>query len=397
MSPSLLQLQSIGLQDVYLTKDPQINIFKYNYYRYVNFASEVLKLPLNENATFNKKITCDILKQGHLLSKLYLHIQLPPLTKNGGTYASWTDTLGYAIFSEPIELEVGGVVIDRLYPQFMDMWDELSNSTKKLGKSLMILKSDVYTASMFNATQVTNLMIPLDFWFTKDYSLALPILNMQYQDIKINFKLRDFSKLVNYDGSEPDSVQILDSNLFAEYIYLDDVILEQFKNQTHMYIIDQVQYNEQEIISSNNVIYNSTLKFNHPVKELLFCCAVKDNVTNNNYFAYSNTDGDSLVNEVALFLDGKRRFDYLPEFYYRCMFPDSIHSTIPLKHIYCIPFGIKPEEKQPSGSLNFSRFNDVTLSLRMASGNPDCYLYVYALSYNVLKIENGFLSLEFAT
>lgn len=397
MSPSLLQLQSIGLQDVYLTKDPQINIFKYTYYRYVNFATEITKLTLNENANYNKKISCNILKKGHLLSKLYLHLQLPPLVKKSGEYVCWTDALGYAIFSEPIELEIGGVVIDKLYPQFMDIWDEMTSSTNKLGKNLMVLKSDVYPSSLANASKPVDLMIPLNFWFTKSYNLALPVLSMQSQDIKINFKLRDFSKLVNYDGIEPSSVPILDSSIFAEYIYLDDVILEQFQSQKHTYIIEQVQYNEPEIIPQNNSVYNTSLKFNHPVKELFFCCATLENVNNNNYFAYSDQNDLPLIKEAAFFLDGKRRFEYLPEFYYRCMFPDSIHSTVSLKYIYCMPFSIRPEDNQPTGSLNFSRFNDTSISLKMANHNPECYLYVYALSYNVLTIENGILTLEFAT
>lgn len=131
MSPSLLQLQAVGLQDLFLTKDPQINIFKYNYYRYVNFATETVKLELNENITFGKRITCDVPKRGDLLSKMHLHIRLPPIVKNGGTYASWSDTLGYAIFDDYIELQIGGEIVDKVYPQFCNVWDELTTSSKK--------------------------------------------------------------------------------------------------------------------------------------------------------------------------------------------------------------------------------------------------------------------------
>jgi hypothetical protein len=397
MSPSVLQLQSLGLQDVYLTKDPQINIFKYTYYRYVNFATETVKLTLGESATFNKKTSCTIQKRGHLLSKLYLHLQLPPLTKASGEFACWSDALGYAIFSEPIELEIGGVVVDKVYPQFMDIWDEFSNGTKKLGKNLMVLKSDVKSATMNNASQTVDLMIPLEFWFTKNYNLALPIISMIQQDIKINFKLKDFSKVIHYDGIEPQQVPILESNVYAEYIFLDDIILEQFQMQKHTYIIEQTQFHQTEFIPAGASFYNTDLKFNHPVKELFFCCATSTNVENNNHFAYSNSDDGPLVKEASLVLDGKRRFEFLPEFFYRCMFPEAVHSVIPLKYIYSMPFSIRPEDNQPTGSLNMSRFNDITLALKMVKDNPDCLLYVYALSYNVAIIQNGFFSLEFAT
>ena len=397
MSPSILQLQALGLQDLYLTKDPQINMFKYNYYRYVNFATETIKLNMNDIASFGQKTTCEIPKRGHLLSKLHLHIKLPKLTKVNGTYLCWSDTIGYGIFSEPIELQIGGVIVDRLYPQFLNAWDELSNFNKQLGKNFMLLKSDTYTSNYSNAQNEVDLIIPLDFWFTKEYNCALPLLSMYNQDIKINFKFKNFSECINYDGSDPSPVSILDSSVFAEYVFLDDVILKQFQSQKHMFVIDQQQYHGDEIIAANTSIYNTALKFNHPCKELIFFCVEKNNINTNNVFCYSKTsDNDtSLISNASLSLDGKFRFDNLPEFYYRSIFPQIIHSVIPMKYIYIMPFSIRPEDNQPTGSLNLSRFTDTTLTLNMKYNNPDLMLYVFAISYNIVIIENGLLKMEF--
>lgn len=398
MSPSILQLQAIGTQDVYLTKDPQINIFKYNYYRYVNFATETTKLNMNTTAEFGQKSTCDIPKRGHLLSKLHLHIKLPILTKNGvsGSYACWNDTIGYSIFAEPIELLIGGVIVERLYPQFMNAWDELSNYNKQLGKNLMLLKSDSYVNNYYNAKKVVDLVIPLDFWFTKEYNLALPLLSMSQQDIKINFRLKKFSECVNYDGIEPEYTPIISSNVYAEYIYLDDVVLDQFQDKSHKYIIEQVQYNGDEQIIQNNPSYNCHLKFRHPCKEIIFFAVDKASIDSNNHFVYSKMPEEApLIEEASLLLDGKYRFDHLPEFYYRTIFPDSVHSVIPIKYIYIMPFSIKPEDNQPTGSINLSQFNDVTLSLQLCKNNPEMKIYVFALTYNVLTIENGVMNLEF--
>lgn len=396
MTGTLLQLQSDGIQDVYLTKDPQINVFKYSYFRYVNFATETVKLELNEIATFNKKTTCNILKKGHLLSKLYLHLKLPALVPNGGTYACWSDALGYAIFKDPIELEIGGVVVDKLYPQFLNMWDELSNHSKSNGKNLMLLKSDVYSSGKRNANKEIDLIIPLDFWFCKQYSLALPLLSMTYQDIKVSFKLKDFNELVNYDGSEPNPVNILQSHIIAEYIYLDEFILDTFQKQPHTYIIDQIQYNNDELIPTTSSLHNSYLKFNNSIKEFIFACVEKSSVDTNNYFAYSNSsDTSALIKEISLLLDGRQKYEFLPEVYYRTILADAAHSVIPLKHIYCMPFSIRPEENQPFGSLNASRFNDIILSLKLPQGHSELFLYTFALSYNIVKIENGMLTMEF--
>jgi hypothetical protein len=396
MSPSLLQLQAVGLQDLFLTKDPQINIFKYNYYRYVNFATETVKLGLSGKLEFGKRITCDIPKRADLLSKLHLHLRLPPIIKNGGTYASWTDTLGYAIFDDFIELQIGGEVVDKLYPQFLNVWDELTSTTKKVGKNLMLLKSDTYVASKYNAEKYVDLIIPLDFWFTKQYNCALPLNCMTYQDVNISFKLKNFKECINYDGDEPLEVPILNASIIAEYIFLDDIIRKKFVEEKHQYIIEQVQYNGDELILENTDVYNSKLRFNYPCKEFIFFAVENRNIANNNYFVYSKTPEDvPLINEASLLLDGKLRFDSLPEFYYRSVFPDNVHSVIPTKYIYTMPFTIKPEDNQPTGSLNASKFNDITLFLKLPNNNVDLTLYVFAISYNVLIINNGFLTTEF--
>lgn len=396
MPSSILQLISTGPQDVFLTKDPQISHFKYNYYRYVNFATDIVNLPMNEAASFGKRTSCSIPKKGHLLSKLYLHIKLPPLIKTDGKYLNWTDALGYAIFDDAIELEIGGTIVDRLYPQFLNMYDELSNSTKTMGRNLMLLKGDVFSSTLYNASKPIDLVIPLDFWFTKQYSSALPILNMFNGDIKINFKFKDFINCVNFDGSNPNDVSVLDSSLFAEYIFLDDVILDQFSTTKHTFLIEQTQFNGIETIPEGFTTWSSPLKFNHPVKELIFCCVSKNNIDNANYFVYSRSDGDSPILEANLLLDGKKRFESnLPEFFYRLIFPDCVHSNVPLKHIFSMPFCIRPEENQPSGTLNMSRFNDVTLTLKLPPGNEEMLLYVFAVSYNVITIENGLLSFQF--
>jgi hypothetical protein len=396
MTGTLLQLQGNGIQDTYLTQDPQINIFKYSYFRYVNFATETIKLELNEVATFNKKTICNILKKGHLLSKLYLHLKLPALVLNGGTYACWTDTIGYAIFKDPIELEIGGVVVDKIYPHFLNMWDEVSNSNKTYGKNLMLLKNDLYSSGKRNAIKPIDLIIPLDFWFCKQYSSALPLLSMDYQDIKLSFKFRDFHELINYDGAEPEPVSILQSHVIAEYVFLDDIILNTFKNQTHTYVIEQIQYNNDELIPESTSLYNSYLKFNNPIKEFIFACVEKSSVDSNNYYAYSNsTDDSSLIDEISLSFDGRKKYEFLPEVYFRTIMPDAAHSVIPIKYIYYMPFSIKPEENQPFGSLNASRFNDIVLSLKLQNNNPELFLYTFALSYNIIKIENGYLKMEF--
>ena len=388
---SLLQLQAVGNEHVYLTQNPQINVFKYAYYRHVNFSTEIIQLNLNEFATFGKSSSCNILKKGHLLSKLNLQLTLPSLQKMDGTYLSWCDTLGYGIFDGPIELLIDGVVVDRLYPVFMDIWDELSTkSNKRVGRNLMIMKSDIFRSNIYNAQQQSTLMIPLEFWFTKDYSLALPLVSLYTNDIKIQFTLRNFSDCINYDGMQiPSSCSIIESNIYAEYIWIDDPFVDFFKNNEHFYIINQPEFHGDEIIANNSTNYTTHLKFSNPSKELLIVCVDTDNLLNANYFNYSRPDGNSFIQYISMYLDGRLRFDNLPEFYYRCIFPDNVHTNIPNKYIYTLPFSLRPEDNQPTGSLSMNNFTDINLNFNLTPGNPSVNLYIYSLIYNFLVIKNG--------
>lgn len=395
MPPSILSLQARGIQDVYLTKEPEMNVFQYHYFRYVNFANDIYKLHLNDQAAFNTKTQIVIPKKGHLLSKLNLHLRLPRLIKQDGTYVCWTDTLGYAIFNAPIELLIGGVIVDRIYPVGLDILDELSKQND--GHNRMILKSDNYRSNIYNAEKEVNLMIPLDFWFTKHYSYALPLLSMLNQDIQLNFSFADFSDVINYDGtSNPSRVEILESNLYAEYIMLDDIILDQFQKQTHQYIIPQMVYNGDDIVPANQAIFSTKLNFQNPCKELIFCCVDTNSISNNNYFNYSRyADELPLISQATLLLDGKHRYDnYMPENIFRDFFPNIVHSVVPTKHLYVMPFALKPEDDQPTGSINLGRFDEVLLSLKMTPNNPACKLYVFGILYNVLTISNGVATFE---
>jgi hypothetical protein len=395
MPAGILQLQAKGIQDVYLTKDPDISFFQYHYFRYVNFANDIYKLHLNQQAAFSTKTEIIIPKKGHLLSKLNLHLRLPKLIKQDGTYICWADTLGYAIFNGPIELLIGGVIVDRIYPVGLDILDELTKSDN--GRNRMILKSDNYRSNIYNAEREVNLMIPLDFWFTKNYSSALPLLSMTNQDIQVNFSFADFSNVINYDGnSTPTTVQILESNLYAEYIMLDDIILDQFQKQKHQYIIPQMVYNGDEIISANQSIFSTRINFQNPCKELLFCCVDSDSINNNNHFNYSRFyDESPLISHATLLLDGKHRYDdYMSENIFREFFPNIVHSIVPSKYFYVMPFSIKPEDEQPTGSINLGRFDEALLSLKMTQNNPSCKLYIFGIMYNYLTIENGMASFE---
>ena len=397
MPVALLQIQAVGEQDIYLTKTPQINIFKYVYYRYHNFAREIQSLHLNEVASFGKKTTVNVPFRGHMLSKIFLQLKLPALQKINGDYACWSDVLGYSIFDGSIDLELNGVIIDRLFPECLDFVSELEVLDQNFNKT--ILKSDVYRSVMYNAQKETELMIPLSFWFTKHYSSALPLMSMYgHEEVKIHFALKSFDTLIHYDGTAPPVKRdIVDSNLIVEYLYLDSDLVKTLQAEPHLYIIEQTVSSIEESIDSAIGQYNSPLVFENVCKEIFFALIEKDNVDNNNHFNYSRVDnGESIISEASLVLDGKHIFgDFKDESIFRTVLPGITHPKITDKFIYTIPFCIKSNLQQPTGGLNLSRFHDVTLSLKLKEDNNNCFLRVYAIVYNVLQIKDGRITFEY--
>lgn len=395
MPGAVIQLTSVGIQDTYLTLNPEINVYKYRYFRYSNFAKEIVRIDLSEAGDFGKKFYATIPFKGHLLSKLFLKVKIPKLEKRDGTFVCWTDSLGYALI-DYIDFEINGIVFDRLHGYFLDMYEEYTVSETDHGKKNMILKSDMYMSTRDNGSKSHELMIPLDFWFTKQPNLSLPLLSMSSSKIKVNFTFRKFEELIHYDGLEPSIKSIQDIELFGEYIYLDNDLLQIFRETDHKYLIHQVQYNNMDSLIEGTTEYSSELKFNNPVSELIFGFVEDTSIENNDLFNFSRTsDNESPMESAMLSLDGQERFPYLPESYYRLVFPRTVHSYVPTKYVYCIPFSNNPENNQPTGTLNFSRFDSVTLNCKMRKGNGSLKLFVFGINYNIFKIENGIPYLEF--
>jgi hypothetical protein len=312
--------------------------------------------------------------------------------------------MGYAMFDGAIEFELNGVIVDRLYSECMDMQTELTNV--KPGFDVTILKSDVYRSTLYNAEKVVEMFIPLPFWFSKHYSSSLPLASMtNHDEMKINFTFRPFEQVIHYDGNSPPLfADIIDSNLVAEYIYLDDTLVNAMQKQKQTYIIDQMKFNGLETIQASNQFHTTSIDIDSSCKELLFAAVDISNINNNNWLNYSLTgingvDTGPLISEVGVFLDNKQRFndDFLSESVFRTYYPSLVHSKIPTKHMYCVPFALRPEIQQPTGSLNLSRFNNVSLTLKMVADNPMAYLYVFGITYNVLVIENGRIEFLFMT
>jgi hypothetical protein len=200
MAGGLIQLVAYGTQDLFITKDPQITFFKIVYRRHTNFSTELIEQPFTHTPEFGKRVTCVLSRNGDLIRKMYLVAVLPRIPQfiddNNNidviTKFAWVRRVGYSLISN-IEIEIGGEVIDEQYGDWLNIWHELTvTSEKDISKMLGDIKE---LTDFSNGKQTYKMFIPLQFWFNRVAGLALPIVGLQYNHIKINLEINNFNKL----------------------------------------------------------------------------------------------------------------------------------------------------------------------------------------------------------
>ena len=408
----LLQLVAQGKQDVFLTGNPQMTWFKMVYRRYTNFAVESQPMYFDGTPDFGKKITCNVPRRGDLLSQVFLEVTLPALNllnADGsiGPAVSYVNSVGHALIQE-ITIEVGEQEIDRQNGEWMEIWSNYTTTKdKQTGFYNMIGKVDGYSPPTLYGP--IKLYIPLHFWFCKNPGLALPLIALQYHPIRINLTLRPLNKLFFSQALTTPAcstlqvapAQITDLMLWGDYIYLDPEERRRFVSSTHEYLIEQVQYTAPIAIAPGSTSASLRLEFNHPVRELFWFIKRDDMNRYNEYFNYSSLGTfeigtrTDILSDAVLQLDGFDRFKVRDAGYFRLVQPWQYHTVVPEESfVYSYSFALRPEDVQPSGSMNASRMDSIVLqiSLNQTLVNTIGTLTsrVYAINHNVFRIADGF-------
>jgi hypothetical protein len=411
MGGGLMQLVAVGVQDTHLTGNPEISFYKVVYRRHTNFSMESIEQSFDGNAKPGSRITCTIARNGDLLTNLWLYVKV---TNNALLdQQDYTNSLGHAII-EYAELEIGGQRIDKHYGEWLDIWSELTvPAEKRDGFDEMIGKKMNFPYNLHlmygSNTNPILLTIPLQFFFCRHPGLALPLIALQYHEVKVNIKFRESHAIHrNFFGPKNQITSFEDVTLYANYVYLDTEERKRFAKMTHEYLIDQVQHTGPKSTISDKV----SLEFNHPVKELVWVIRKKGHFV----FDYGNVSGSEYTHNVfnldsnkeneaeepftsgVLQVNGHDRFQERDASYFRLVQPYEHHTRVPWKHIFCYSFALYPEAHQPSGSCNFSRLDNVYLNLKgMASKtNGEGDLLVYAVSNNILRITSGMGGLAYS-
>ena len=399
MGGALLDLVAKGGQDVYFICNPQISFFKKVYQRHTNFSIEYQKFQLDTFMDFGTTTRYTIPRQGDLIKNLFFQFELPTLTSTDSKTCSYVNYIGYSLI-EYVELYINTQKIDRLTGEWMYIYNELSvKEGKKRGYNEMVGGKSFEGYDSDTGINGGLFIVPLNFWFNDNIGSAIPYAALQYSDIELKIKLRDFDELwVTSDGTAPlGEFKITNMHIGVERIYLDTKERKEFATQSHEYLIKQTQYSLNNMIRKNEKNRTLDLHFNHPILELIFVVQSKSKFISrvnggNDYFNFSKTDiypYQDTIKSAKIILNGEDRTTDLTPKELRLFNPIQYHTSVPNNYIYLYSFSLNPEEYQPSGSCNFSRFDNKQLQIEFADNIPDSELKVFALNYNILRITQG--------
>ena len=310
MGGGLLQLIAYGTQDIYLTGNPQITFFKIVYRRHTNFSMESIKQTIDGAATISSTGTATgsviISRNGDLLSQVYVRCDQNTTSGIKGDH-----------LVEDVEIEIGGQRIDKQYREWNQVWSELSTPASKADGFKYLngsFSNNLVTGGLggVGGTSQQSIMYPLHFWFCRNIGLAIPLIALQYHEVKLKFNWGSGAENANLSRSGTAAVTPT-VEVWADFIYLDTDERRRFSQVSHEYLIEQLQLQEEGTSRSNY-----RLNFDHPVKELIWTVPT------------SLTEADSIISQqLKIEINGHERFVFQDKEYFQIRQPMMYHTSVP--------------------------------------------------------------------
>lgn len=455
-----------GSQMEYLVGNPEISFFKTVYRRHTNFAMESVRqtfltkpvLELNSRSSF----TCRINRVADLLKDVFLCFTLPSIYSTDQHRFQWIENFAkYAIHSYHVKLDTQ--TIDQRYGEWMDIWteltipndkksiyDKMSGNTEDVSNPLVRTKKITirnnklyyryYPVGVADSPSIpqSKYFIPLDFWFTKDPGLALPLIALQYQNLDITIEFRSLYELCQvYDHVEGSYVSIqtynqkpyhtpvsfyqflsptdsspspdfvntnsvdLEAYLECNFIYLDTDERVQLAKTNTDYLIERIYRIEKAGIYKQGTI---DLIMQNPVKEIIWLTRRSDALKDNHFSNFTNRVPSDrtlpIMKSARMLWNGMERFEEKDRQYFNLVQPYLHHTRGPREGIYVYSFALKPQQNQPSGAFNASMIDRIQLYVTNEDQEPDKnydYEYVvYAVYYNIFRVMGGLGVMVFA-
>jgi hypothetical protein len=465
MAGGLMQLVAYGAQDVYLTGQPKVTFFQAVYKRHTNFAMETIQQTVNGTPSNGGRVSVTIARNGDLVGDMYIRMQPPTgtLLQATSTNTGAPDTCWLAERAlVDIELTIGGQRIDKHYQTWWRLYAELFLSeSEKINYGKMTSAPN----PTIDSTNPSHVYLPLLFFFNRNPGLYLPLIALQYHEVRLDFDLTSY--WTSYFGASGAF------EVWANYVYLDTEERRRFAQKGHEYLIEQVQHTGGDSITAAggtaptaaSAPQTIRLSFNHPVKELIWCYTNTASTANNSMWNFSTSCANVNVtcstaphlalgamphtvgaprmsygnvcsaavsttltsNTIAgsvmwieegsstqgasspstgvevgplynfkLVLNGQDRFKEQAGKYFNQYQPYVYHSGVPYPGIYCYSFALQPEEHQPTGTCNFSRIDNAQVAINMKGNYTTQLQKMFAVNYNILRIQSGMGGLAFS-
>lgn len=429
MPGSLLALVAKSDEDRHITGNPQITFWRSSHKRHSNFALQRYQITRPTSRLMSATVEFKIESVGDLLRGLTLEMDLPSISGDG----VYTDDVGCAAI-ERIEFAIGGNVIQTLWGEWISIYQQLTSEYGKQEALNQLRGGNLVTSRGNSGTLVSGVdtaqtvRIPLPFWFARDSGTALPLVGLKHSDVRARVFLRPFDQLI-YRETDPTSrinkfygsVQ-----LYADVVHLDREERATFVSTPLEYLIETVQRNSKVLTGARNQLRSQTSKplgfvdpptvvesvplhLSLPVKELVWvlepepATAVCTNMSRNRWLEFPVNEytpsGDAyvdLIQDATLRVGGQSLFETEPANWFRLEQPIRYHKNVPViipntdyKGVYVHSFAIKPENYQPSGTLNFSAIDKTELLVSLTRPTKNYNLVVFAWGYNILRVDKG--------
>jgi len=440
----LTQLAAVGAQDAYLTLNPCMTFFKGSYKRYTNFAVGQIEQTFQGGITYGKRLTSIIQRNGDLLAETYFVIHLDALQAIISSHdvaglaleeqcdiptgypcrniidpcRAWgvhfVNAVGHALI-EWVSVSIGGHEFDCHTGDFLHIWEALTHQPGKPLGSLIGEAKDIDTLLEY-ASNVQILYVPFKFWFNRAWEQALPLIALQYHEVRIDMKLNRRDQMIKFNcpADIPVDIEftaeggdILDCFLLCNYVFLDTFERRLFAAKAHTQLFDQLQFTGPEPKPESTNVKNIELRFNHPIIELLWVIQTQEAIENADWFDYSlhcpnpcsclDDHGIDPMVSAQLQLNGHARFNERDAVYFNKVVPYECHTEIPHIFVYVYSFAKCPEDPlQPSGTLNASRIDNMVLNLKLHENMGQGEIRIYARSKNVLRIISGMAGVRYS-
>jgi hypothetical protein len=359
-SGALIQLVSKGVQDAYLTGDPQVSFWRQAYKRHTNFAMAPARIDYIGTFGASNEVTIKVPRLGDLLSYMWI--------EGAGINATSANTSLFERGQSPttFELYIGGQLIDRCDSLWQrGVWNKYYQNTQAKASSVHGIAATSENAS--------NDVWDIPFFFSDDWKSSLPLVALQYHEVEIRIKC--------HAGMSAAASNI---KVYGAYAFLDDDERKHFAENPHEILMRQTQ----DLLMTNTDTTVDVSYFNHPVKSI----SIADGSAAQGY----------TFTDASLYLNGSLFTDTMTPQYYRYVTPrhhtkNLAITTLDDDEVYTTAFCLSMSDTQPTGSCNFSRLDNAKFQINAPTGGDATGpIRVYAVNYNILRIRDGLAGIAFS-